>query len=341
MNTTSIEQRSARWPILLLAVFLVSPVVTSRLDPAAYAGGRSRNVEARALRNTSAVAAMLGEFRTGMSDMIYVKTERYLHSGIGYDAHLQKQLLSVSGALEEADAQQAEHEASGHGEDCEHNHDAAANAAGGCEDGTPTLIRPASEDYRGFIGELHRRVKPWRDPSQHMAHTDGTEVLPWYRVMTVSDPHYVRGYTLGGWWLKSRNPDQALSFIQEGIEKNPDAFQLYLVRGQVLYHDARDRAGGDMANPDPEVLAQCLEARAAYRRAAELALVQRPRGWTEESGGDDWSIYLEEDIRAATHMAVFMERQYGDRTDAKRLAARYHAQLPDDPLLARLAREDS
>ena len=91
-----------------LAIFLASPVLSSRLDPNGYAGGRSRDVMARAVRNSSAVATMLGEFRTAMSDIMYIKTERYLDSGVGYMPHLKKEILSVSGATKEIDEHQQE-----------------------------------------------------------------------------------------------------------------------------------------------------------------------------------------------------------------------------------------
>ena len=78
----------------LLGLYAFSPLVSQRLDPS-YAGGRSRDVEARAVRNTSAVGLMLGEFRTSMSDIMFIKTERYLHGGRGYKPHHEKQLMTV------------------------------------------------------------------------------------------------------------------------------------------------------------------------------------------------------------------------------------------------------
>jgi len=42
--------------------------------------------EAQSSRNTSAVARLFGEFRTSMSDIMCLKTERYLHSGVGYQS---------------------------------------------------------------------------------------------------------------------------------------------------------------------------------------------------------------------------------------------------------------
>src|SRR5690606_41174555 len=83
------------------------------------------------------------------------------------------------------------------------------------------VIRTANKDFRGFIGKMERQVKPWRDPSKPHQHTAGTELLPWYRLATYSDPHNVRNYMVGAWWLKSlKTPEQeaeALRFLEEGI----------------------------------------------------------------------------------------------------------------------------
>ena len=54
-------------------------------------------------------------------------------------------------------------------------------------------------------------MKPWLDPSKHAGHSDGKEVLPWFRVMTLSDPHYVRAYAVGTWWLRTKNLDAAFA----------------------------------------------------------------------------------------------------------------------------------
>ena len=83
---------------VVLATFLISPALFGRLDPNGYEGGRSRDVQQRALRNSSAVATMLGEFRTAMSDIMYMKTERYLDNGIAFMPHLKKEILSASGS---------------------------------------------------------------------------------------------------------------------------------------------------------------------------------------------------------------------------------------------------
>jgi hypothetical protein len=254
---------------VVLAAFLMSPALSGRLDPNGYEGGRSRDVQQRAIRNSSAVATMLGEFRTAMSDIMYMKTERYLDNGIAFMPHLKKEILSASGS---ADSTDEDHEdAHGHDAHAEHDHaehdhaeydhaehDHAEHDHEGEHDdgaGTKTMIPTEAEDFRGVIGRLQREVKPWRDPSLPHQHADATEMLPWFRLMTRCDPHYVVGYTVGGWALKSHNLEAAIQFAQEGIEHNADSFQIHLTLGQLYFEKGRRVAGhGQLLTPSPDAL---------------------------------------------------------------------------------------
>jgi tetratricopeptide (TPR) repeat protein len=340
--------------VVAVALYLVSPLLARRLDPNGYAGGRTRSLRERELRNTSAIAVMLGEFRTAMSDIMYIKSERYLDNGIAYMPHLKKK-LSISGqesAIEEEHHDEEGHdeeEAHVHSADCGHDHgddehgESEEQAHDEHEDhdhgaGTPTIIPTVDEDFRGFIGHLERAVKPWRDPSQAHQHTDGTELLPWFRLMTLTDSHYVLGYTVGGWWLKSRNLDEALAFAKEGTVNNPDAFQVWYTLGQLHLEKGR-RIGGDnyIAAPPPEALTDLQEARTCYRRAAELALKERPANAMELLDDPRWGHYAEEDARAALRMAALSEWHYGDKEQAVRMAADFMASIGHDYLLERLA----
>lgn len=348
---------------LVAALVLASPALTTRLAPNTYTGGYSRdsaNVEAR---NSSAIAAIMGEFRTSMADMMFIKTERYIHDGIAYGLHLDleastqgDELLTKRQATSAAAGSPGGQDESGHvhgpdcghdhdghadgdeghdspghvhGPDCDHDHESpesvasmgAASAPGttgesGHDDhgsGTPTLIRSAEKDFRSFIGDLERAVKPWRPPDAPHTHTGSDELLPWYRVLTLTDPHNIRGYLIGSWWL-ARNKsgariDEAISFVQEGIRNNPEAYQLHLMLGNHL------RASGK--GPD---------SRTVYRRAADLALKQRPR---DIGSNPWWTRYMEEDARASVRMAVLSEKEWGRIEDALRMARKFDAAFED------------
>jgi len=302
---------SVRLVFLLLAV--VIPLLALRVDPREYAGGRSRDAVARSQRNASSIAILLGELRTSMSDILFVKTERYLHSGVAYVPHHEEQLLSV----EEMGEEVQEHQSEIGLEDDDHA-------------GTPTLIPPAEKDYRGFIGRLHREVKPWRDPERAHLHTDGTQLLPWFRIMTLTDPHYVMGYTVGGWWIAAHDEEASLQFLEEGIRNNPDAFQIRMARGFILVRKLRqDRENQEMLD----------KVWSDFREAVRLGIAQRPDpalGPPEEQVG--WSLFQEQDLWSACQMLVILERDFGDPEVAKELAATYYALFPDNRILEGMMR---
>ncbi len=307
--------------ITLLLAFAASPVLSRRLNPQQYDGGRSRDLEARASRNSSSVGIMFGEVRTAVSDIMMIKTERYLHSGIGYVPKTDQGVLSVTAAMENMDAHQTELGAEHDPETIDLN-----------DAGSPTVIRGEEQDFRGFIGRLHRAVAPYQPAGQVHEHTDGRELLPWFRVMTMSDPNFVQGYATGSWWLKSREPDQALAFVDEGIRNNPQAFQIYVTKGQILLLKAR-RQNPDIFNPDDETRAILNEALATYHAGA----IQAEAQWKQQSGGESWNDYMADDAVGIMRMSAMMEWQFGDKSKAPELARRYLAVIGEDEPLRRLA----
>lgn len=335
-------------PLVLLAAFAASPLLTSRLKPLEYAGGYSADEAVVQRRNSNAFAILLGDIRANMSDLMFIKTEQYLHDGILYTPHLDMDAMSQSGVIEtkgstpkandtEGTPSQiasavAEHDhdhdhdgvpdhaAEDHHDDHDHDHDGTPDHAAEDHDhehegaGTlETIIPTAEHDYRGFIGSLQRQVKPWKDPKEGDTHSGGDELLPWYRVMTISSPNNVRAYLIGGWWLKGKREkkyvNEARKFVEEGIANNPMSFQLHLMRGYILMQDG-----------------QLAEARKAFTDGAELAAKLRPADG--KAGG--WTEYQEEDARASMRMAVFLERRDGDPQKALKLAEKYNAAVGGD-----------
>lgn len=307
---------------LIVLFFLFIPAVILRLNPDRYEGGRSKDVRAGSLRNESAAALILGEIRSSMSDIIFIKTELYLHSGVAYKLDLDYDALSSKGNVVEKSRDREitienilPEDRTGSGDDELQFH---------CE-GAKTVIPTRQKDFRGMIGELHRRVKPWQDPSKPHLHTDGAELLPWYRLMTLSDPHNIRGYVIGAWWLKhyQKRPQllEAIKFLDEGIRYNPDSYQLYLMKGHIN-----------------RTLEDHQEARLLYRKAAEIAIQKRP---PDGKISHDWTQYNEEDAMAAIRLAVFTEKEYGSPEEALILARRYLKILGQDVVLERQIKQMS
>ncbi len=314
MHTSRNQRGLTRTHVLwvLLAIFLLSPAVTAYLQPNRYEGGRLKDDADIEARNTSAFALILGEVRANVSDLLFVKTELYLHSGVAYMPHLDYEAMAQTGDIEHRPAPSDDHEPGTefdferhfreHQEEIGHEHHDHHE-----DEYAPTIIPTARQDFRGFIGELHRRVKPWRDPALAHVHTDGRELLPWYRLMTLSDPHHIRAYMIGAWWLKAQRQEaqreEAMRFLAEGIRNNPRAFQLYMMRGYMHHEDGNIEAARD-----------------DFEKAAGFAVQQRPLQGPEHR---DWTDYMEDDARGAVRMHVLMERDLGNVERAIELSRQY------------------
>ena len=320
--------------IVTLACLVFAPFIGQRLKPMDYTGGRSQHDAAIEARNASAIAQILGEIRTSMSDLMYMKTERYLHNGVGYAPHIDTGALASGGEIKHATGapvteppsefgylQQADEDQSAY---LEQKAGKPPEAEAHVE---PTIIRTPADDFRLFIGNLERKVKPWRDPSLAHIHSDGTELLPWFRLMTFSDKHYVRGYLIGGYWLLRQRTDthrrEALTFVDEGIANNPKTFQLYLMKGHILRELERE-----------------AESRPVYRQACDLGMKARPADARDRVARDDlsWTHYDESDLWSSVRMAIHMEKRYGSLEEAHRLADAIAAQVPADDTIAIIAR---
>jgi hypothetical protein len=338
-------------PLLVAAALLLT------LGPLCRRDARRAAADTRALsnvpgsiqaRNTNAFARILGELRMGAADFLFVKTELYLHGGISYHAHVDD--------LDAVDDDRNGHDHHDHEHD---NHDDAladdspdplleletpgdfdlglgrAPLTGAhdhaAEEALATRIRGKDEDFRGFLGDLEREIKPWRDPDSPHVLTGGAELLPWFRLMTIADPHFVRGYRIGAMWLgRDRHYDQALAYIQEGIDlnaENPELFQLYLSKVLMTLHKARH----EETNADADALEAArfgLAAGFRYRpESGEIGAIHRGLLWTDDH---------EEDIRFLARFVVMLferERRFDDALAAGREA---RAIFPDDEIIHRL-----
>ena len=322
--------------ILITGAFILSPLLNMKLKPDHYEGGRSRNLQARQARNESAIAQMLGGMRTSMSDILFLKTERYLHFGVAYKAHLENDLQHIAenendGEQHEAHEDHDEHET--HEQESEHGHDHGHGEGAG----TPTLIKSKQEDFRGFIGDLERKIKPYQEAEKDHTLAGGNELLPWYRVMTLVDPQNERAYITASFWLKRENLDAGLQFLEEGMRVNPNSFQLRFSYGNMLLHKGREmlEVKINYAEKPPagsETEKYYLKAADVFEEGARFAIRQRPQNWSEDSKDPSWDIYMEEDALGAMRMAVLCEGAFRDRNKALDLAKQY-SQIITDPIL--------
>lgn len=186
----------------------VSPVITI-----------TQGYESEELHHLSHTMPMtlLGQFRTNLNAYLWLKTVDYLHNGIAYRPYSTK---------ERAEGMQ------------EHTHDIGGYAKHQC--GGPTLIPAKEEDWRAVFGDLERNIQPYRPgPARH---SDPQELIPWYRVQTIINPHDVNAYATCAFFLGdfARRPERALDVLKSGIENNPDSPVLHQATGQLYFEKWND-----------------------------------------------------------------------------------------------------
>ena len=355
-----LKNKSIYGYLVLLFAFVLIPIISNSIKPREYFSPLGNSEEQIAERNESAVAQLFGEFRVGMSDILFLKTERYLHLGIAYAPHKDTNVIILDKKSGENKVDEKKTHKHSHlpstlleteqGNELTTSTEEASFQVKVSDDfnnvlkvqqkeiktesplkeehkekgeEVTTIIRKPESDWRGFIGNLEREVKPYRDPSLPHILSPGTELLPWYRVITLSNPHNVRGYVVGSWWLLAEKTEktnqEALKFVDEGIMNNPKAFQLYLMKGRVFIK---------IGNKE--------DALKNFHIAEELALNERPKDGTNDPR---WSLDLEEDFLFALRYEVILLRDFGKTKQALALARKGLQLVKDDKPLLNLIRQ--
>jgi hypothetical protein len=146
----------------------------------------------------------------------------------------------------------------------------------------------------------------------------------------IDGKHDVNGYLAVSWFFKSKDLKRAFRLVDEGLTHNPDAFQLYGLKGQLTLAKARNDSSSDLKHPDVETKAVIMDAQQLYRKAAELGLKER-LGTRQE----DWPNDKDFDVRDAVRKDVLIEEQHGNLAEMQRLAAKYIEALGGDEILQR------
>ena len=173
---------------------------------------------------------------------------------------------------------------------------------------------------------------PHQDDSHH-GHDQGASAVepPRNPRDAISAPNDVDGYTGAGWLLMNRGEiDDALALVREGLEHNPDAFQLHCVLGQIHFHRASTDADGSLDHPSPRSLESIQESLRAYSRAADLGFEERRR-----TLDTTWTEYKLTDLRSAARMVVLIGLRFGDPQQAMTSGRQFLAELGDDPVIER------
>ncbi len=158
---------------------------------------------------------MFGQLRGSIAAMLYLKADRYFHGGT-YHEHGSHVCLGKDTHMEGTPE---------HHDDSPHHHDDFPHHENeGC----------------GIFGKISRAIK-YR-PVHHLNDVESAEIMPWFELASIADPHYIQAYIVGGYWLGMRlgKPERALRFLKKGLKYNPSSWQIYAQMGDVYFFVKRD-----------------------------------------------------------------------------------------------------
>jgi hypothetical protein len=201
----------------------------------------------------SAGAALDGagwEGRRLLAQLLWVKSHTVLHAGAEERAARPGEQLTRAAEMHRhgASAPEEGHEEPGHeepGHDGHEGHD--GHDEHGHKNAYVLVIPPKREDFRGPIGDLERAVKPYADAKGRLFGKDPDQTVPFYRLMTWADPHFIQGYVVGAGFVckAGRFPDQGLRFLHEGERYNPASPEIQTELGHFYLVYKRDYANAE------------------------------------------------------------------------------------------------
>jgi tetratricopeptide (TPR) repeat protein len=149
---------------------------------------------------------VFGGFRAFIGDWSFMKAEEYHHLGLSFTKAL---------AFHEGESSlMGERGQDGKGD--EHHHRIAAEPA-------------------GFFAKLYSKVKVTED--SHINPAEEKEVLPWFYVEVMFNPHDIRGYVLGSYWLgRLGKHAEQIRLLEEGERNNPSSAQILGALGSIYFY---------------------------------------------------------------------------------------------------------
>ena len=234
-----------------------------------------------------ASASLFGQFRASMSDFLWLKVDKYLHNGVDLRGTTEAEQKRGADAVSSAssDGNRAHHV----GEET-------------------TVVPSAARDWRGPFGSVERDVQPYKDMANH-THRDPKEALPLFRLMTLSNPHFIPGYTTGAAMIARDKTKfaEAQAFLEEGQKNNPSSIEIAEGLGSLLTLRKRD-FGAAL----PHLL-----------RAVALGEARDAQSLSDDE---------REAYQNAFRTLVLNRREVGDNPAALAAAKQGLALFPDDPV---------
>lgn len=150
---------------------------------------------------------IFGGMRSFVSEWAFIKAEEYHHRGLPFMETI-KHHGGGSALLNEASGIE------------EHHHS-------------------EEEEEKGFFSRVRGTVKV--TGHSHLSAAQDKEVLPWFYTEVMFNPHDIRGYVLGGYWLvRMGRYEESMKFLKEGEKNNPDSAQILTSIAKLYHHDGRD-----------------------------------------------------------------------------------------------------
>ena len=217
--------------VLVLAISLAGAGRIGHLAEPSVVSAAGLSLSQQERLDKAASASLFGQFRSSVADFLWLKVDKYTHNGVEIRGLTQAE---KTGAVK-AGSVKADAVKSAGGKDAE-----GMRAHSGSE---TTVIPSANRDWRGPLGALEREVQPYQDMSHHK-HRDPKETLPLFRLMTLSNPHFIPGYTTGAAMIardKTRYIE-AIDFLIEGERQNPDSIEIQTALGLLMTAKTRTYA---------------------------------------------------------------------------------------------------
>lgn len=218
--------------------------LTGALAVLGAGGGAMASLTRPAAPGDEALNGASWEGRRLLAQMLWVKTHAVLHAGAEERAARPGEEKTRAG---EYHRHGGGGEAKGAHDGHEHAEGEVCEAAHEDEGGHVLVIPPASEDFRGVLGDLERSVKPYAGADGKMYSKDSSQTIPFYRLMTWADPHYIQGYTVGSTFINKvgQETDEALKFLHEGERYNPTSFEIQTELGHLYLVYKKDYAAAE------------------------------------------------------------------------------------------------
>ena len=154
------------------------------------------------------IERIFGGFRNAVADWSFMKAEEYHHRGMPF-------LSAV--AIHEGELLTG-----GEGHD-EHEEESGHEARGAVPAGPGSLY-----------SKIYGNIKITKD--SHLKPAEEKEALPWFYIEVRFNPHDIRGYVLGGYWLERMGRyEEAMKFLNEGEKNNPDSAEILAAIGELYY----------------------------------------------------------------------------------------------------------